>query len=83
LAGLSGPFAPLATLKQSEEFKYPKVKFGRTVWMNRIGLIYDEWYEDFKEMIKVSDYKDETGTMNRFGDSVSENSDAFELGRTC
>jgi hypothetical protein len=83
LAGLNGPFAPLATLQQSEEFKYPKVKFGRTVWMSRIGLIYDEWYEDFKEMIKVSDYKDETGTMNRFGDSVLKIAMLLSFSRTC
>lgn len=70
LAGLNGAFAPLASAKQSEEFKHPKVKFGRTIWMNTVGLMYDDWYEDFKEMVKVSEYKDETGTMNRFGDSV-------------
>lgn len=70
LAQLEGAFAPMAAAKHSEEFSFPKVKFGRTVWLNRVGLMYDDWYENFRDEIKSADLRDETGTMNRFGDSV-------------
>ena len=69
IAKLAGPFTPMASMDSSDEFKYPKEKFGRTIYFNEVGIIYDDWYEDFKANIKNMD-KDETGTMNRFGDSV-------------
>lgn len=70
LAKLSGPFAPMASLDKSEEFRYRKEKMGREIWFNEVGIVYDDWYDDFKGMLKTTEYKDETGTMNRFGDSV-------------
>lgn len=70
LSKLSGPFASLAQLEQNEEYKFRKVKHGRDVYFNEVGIIYDDWYENFKEFIKVQETKDETGTLNRFGDSV-------------
>ena len=36
----------------------------------RAGKYYDEWYNDFYTTLKKQDYKDETGTIQRFGDSV-------------
>ena len=36
----------------------------------RAGKYYDEWYNDFYSTLKKQDYKDETGTIQRFGDSV-------------
>lgn len=69
LATLKGPFAPMASLVQEQEFKYRRTKHGREVWFNEVGLLYDDWYESFREMVKVGE-KDETGTLNRFGDSV-------------
>ena len=70
LAKLNGPFKPIAALESCNEYKYRKVKFGRDIWFSEPGIIYDDWYEDFKETMKISEHKDETGTMNRFGDSV-------------
>ena len=70
VAQLKGPFTELAQLEKCDEYKYKKVKFGREVYFNEAGIIYDDWYENFKELIKNLEYKDETGTMNRFGDSV-------------
>ena len=70
VAKLSGPFESLAQLEKCEEYRYRKVKFGRDIYFNEVGIIYDDWYERFKEIIKNTEHKDETGTMNRFGDSV-------------
>ena len=36
----------------------------------RAGQYYDEWYNDFYSTLKKQDHKDETGTIQRFGDSV-------------
>lgn len=70
---LTGPFAPLEGDK-SAEFKYRKYiktkKGTRELYFNEAGIIYDDWYEDFKNTMKTTDQKDETGTLNRFGDSV-------------
>lgn len=74
LAKLSGPFLPFADMAKSEEYRYAKVKRSprgeRTVYFNEVGLVYDDWYDNFKEMVRTQEIKDETGTMNRFGDSV-------------
>lgn len=70
IAKLSGPFAPMAGLEKAGDCIYRKVKFGRDIYFNEVGLIYDDWYDNFRELLKVSEHKDDTGTMNRFGDSV-------------
>jgi hypothetical protein len=33
-------------------------------------LFYDDWYENFLGEVDAQEFKDETGTLNRFGDSV-------------
>ena len=70
IAKLKGPFESLAQLEKEGQYKYCKKKFGREIYFNEVGIIYDDWYEEFKERIRVTQHKDETGTMNRFGDSV-------------
>lgn len=67
---LNGAFAPLASLTKSDEFRFRRTKQKREIWFNTVGALYDDWYEEFKENIKVQEVKDETGTLNRFGDSV-------------
>lgn len=67
---LTGPFADIASLTESDIFKYKRIKHGRDVYFSAVGLRYDEWYEDFKILVKEQEIKDETGTLNRFGDSV-------------
>jgi hypothetical protein len=69
IAKLTGPFEPTAVLEQCGLYKYKRIKHGREIWFNEVGLLYDNWYENFREVIKTID-KDETGTLNRFGDSV-------------
>lgn len=69
LAKLNGEFHPIAQNDKSDEFRYRKTKHGREVWFNEVGIIYDDWYENFKDLVRTSE-RDETGTLNRFGDSV-------------
>ena len=66
---LAGEFHPIAQVDKSDEYKFRKSKHGRDIYFNEVGIIYDDWYENFKELIKTT-AKDETGTLNRFGDSV-------------
>lgn len=70
LAKLKGEFHAIASMCKSDEFKYKKVKQGRDVYFNGVGIAYDDWYDSFRENIRVQELRDETGTMNRFGDSV-------------
>jgi len=69
---LKGPFAPLAMQEPSDEYYIPIVEAetGETNYFNRAGQVYQEWYEDFIVTIQHQEIKDETGTLNRFGDSV-------------
>jgi hypothetical protein len=69
IAKLNGPFRNIAGIEKTDEFRYRKIKQGRDIWFNETGIIYDDWYENFKEVVKTIE-KDETGTLNRFGDSV-------------
>ena len=70
LAKLKGEFHPLAQWEKNDEYKYKREKFGHDVYFNATGVLYDDWYGQFKKNIRETDSKDETGTMNRFGDSV-------------
>ena len=70
LAKLTGPFLPIAAIEKTDILRYRKVIRGRDIWFSEVGIIYEDWYANFKELIKNLEHKDETGTMNRFGDSV-------------
>ena len=75
IAALRGPFKPLSTLEPKDEYqcakKIEKVGGGtRTIYFSPAGLIYDNWYDQFIDLVDAQDVKDETGTLNRFGDSV-------------
>lgn len=70
LAKLSGPFQALASRERNEIFHHPFKKDKREIYFSDTGLIYDNWYTDFMSMIDTQEIKDETGTLNRFGDSV-------------
>lgn len=70
LAKLHGEFHPTAITEKTNEYRHKKVIRGRDIWFNEVGMMYDDWYDKFKDMIKVQETKDETGTLNRFGDSV-------------
>lgn len=70
LSKLNGAFAPLASNEESEIHNREIIKFDRKVYFSETGYIYDQWYEDFCHSRKASEVKDETGTLNRFGDAV-------------
>lgn len=74
LAKLNGPFEPLAVMEKSDQYRFKKIKRGkrgqREVWFNEVGIIFDDWYENFKDLLRVTDEKDSTGTWNRFDTSV-------------
>lgn len=70
LAKLIGPFHPLASITRDDEYKYKRIIRGRDIFFNEVGIVYEDWYSAFKLMIKQLEQRDDTGTMNRFGDSV-------------
>lgn len=70
LAALKGQFEPFSTITEDAKFKHLKKKDGRNIYFSDAGLIYDNWYDDFTDLIDSQEAKDETGTLNRFGDSV-------------
>lgn len=55
LTKLNGPFLPLGSVDRVA---------------TPAGKLYNDWYIDFKDTIRTQKIKDETGTINRFGDAV-------------
>lgn len=72
LANLKGAFQPLGSMEKTDEFTYPFVDnvTGETNYYTEAGVIYEKWYANFIDSLSVAEIKDETGTLNRFGDSV-------------
>lgn len=71
LEQLKGPFSPLASIEKSEYYSHPVTDDdGDISYFSNVGMIYEEWYHDFRKTAKDMEVKDETGTLNRFGDSV-------------
>ncbi len=70
LTKLKGQFKDFASEKQDDYYKTLKKKDGREFYFSDAGLIYDDWYDVFLDIVDSQDIKDETGTLNRFGDSV-------------
>lgn len=74
IAKLVGPFRPLAVNCKDDEYRFRKIKRGkkgnREIYFNEVGIIFDDWYENFAEIRGLDTNKDETGTMNRFDASV-------------
>ena len=70
LGKLQGEFQPLAIMEKDEVYRHAKLKEGRMVYFNDAGLFYDDWYHRFLEEVDIQEFKDETGTLNRFPDSV-------------
>lgn len=58
-------------LKELSLIKGPFVDLADdTNTLTPVGRYYDEWYNSFRKQIKEMGVKDETGTLNRLGDSV-------------
>ena len=72
LSQLKGAFEPLGSIYETEihSIKYYDRTTNEKFYLNPAGYVYQEWYDNFKEQIKRDEIKDETGTLNRFGDSV-------------
>jgi hypothetical protein len=70
LVKLKGPFKPLASETQDDYYNIPRVSEDREVYYSEAGAHYEDWYQTFTKDRIVSEIKDETGTLNRFGDSV-------------
>jgi hypothetical protein len=74
ISKLSGPFRPFASNDRGDEYRFKKIKKGkrgnREIWFNEVGIIFDDWYEEFCEIKRLAEWKDDTGTMNRFDASV-------------
>lgn len=70
LAKLNGEFEPLASREEQDGYKncYKDRTTGECAYYTDAGLVYQEWYDNFKEALKTT--RDPTGTLNRFGDSV-------------
>jgi hypothetical protein len=70
LALLKGPFKYFSSLIE-DDFYNIKIKVDdRHVYFCEAGAIYHRWYDEFLDTVDSQEIKDETGTLNRFGDSV-------------
>lgn len=70
ISQLNGIFQPMGAREESDVFCIKKESHEETLWLTPAGKIYDDWYEEFYLSVKHAESKDETGTVQRFGDSV-------------
>lgn len=84
LGNLKGPFEPLASRTNGDKFKLPHKELvtGEISYFTEAGLLYEKWYEEFINTILTQDLRDETGTLNRFGDSVLKVAMLLSLARS-
>ena len=84
LTQLSGPFRPLALKEPSEEcrFEHVEKETGEVNYFSEAGLRYQMWYEKFISEMEDEEIKDDTGTLNRFGDSVLKVAMILSLARS-
>jgi hypothetical protein len=84
LSKLVGPFKPLALKEPEGCCKIPWIEHvtGEINYFTGAGLIYQKWYENFIDTILTQDLRDDTGTLNRFGDSVLKVAMLLSLSRS-
>jgi hypothetical protein len=72
LVKLKGQFQELGSREESDIYteEYKDRKTDEIGYLTPAGAIYQNWYDDFKAVLKEQQVKDNTGTLNRFGDSV-------------
>lgn len=68
ISKLKGEFSPIGSLTENEYCTIPLARNNKTVFLSPVGKRYDDWYSEFSEATDL--VKDETGTINRFGDAV-------------
>lgn len=69
---LKGAFKSLGQREKADgyEREYIDPQTGEVGYYTGAGYIYEDWYQGFKSSLKIQLNKDDTGTLNRFGDSV-------------
>lgn len=84
LAKLRGAFRPLAQKEKDDEYYLPYLDrdTGETNYFTKAGILYQKWYEDFIDIITAQEIRDDTGTLNRFGDSVLKVAMILSLARS-
>lgn len=84
VAKLSGPFQALGSRYKDDTFLYPydDRDTTQTFFFTEAGIIYQKWYDSFLNIIDTQEVKDETGTLNRFGDSVLKVAMLLSLARS-
>lgn len=85
IAKLSGEFHPLAAREPNNNgcrIPHKEHVTGEVNYFTEAGLLYQKWYEEFTETILTQDLRDETGTLNRFGDSVLKVAMLLSLARS-
>jgi len=84
IAKLNGPFAPLASPIEIDGCNIPFKEHitGEMNYFTPAGLLYQKWYEEFIEDMASQEVKDDTGTLNRFGDSVLKVAMILSLARS-
>ena len=70
LSNLKGPFKPLSSKIEDDYYCISHGINQTTHYASEVGNIYHKWYDDFLDTVDSQEIKDETGTLNRFGDSV-------------
>jgi len=68
LAKLKGEFQPLGSRERSDIHTIEHRMGPDIVFLSPVGKMYNDWYQQFSEA--TEGMKDETGTVNRFGDAV-------------
>ena len=84
VAKLEGPFAALAKKEADDACCIPYIEHGtgETNYFTEAGIIYQTWYDDLIEQTLTEDLRDDTGTLNRFGDSVLKVAMLLSLARS-
>lgn len=70
LVKLKGEFKPFESLTEDDYYCCPDTEGDDIQYLSKAGKLYHDWYKDFTNLIDEQEVKDETGTLNRFGDSV-------------
>src|SRR5216117_3372790 len=68
LSQLKGSFTPMGSSDKDELHTIWFKSKHEQGYLTEAGLIYQEWYNNFKETIREQGIRDSTGTLNRFGD---------------
>lgn len=72
LANLKGPFQALGSREETDVHCIARKDryTPSTFYYTKAGILYEDWYDNFISTIDTQEVKDDTGTLNRFGDSL-------------